>query len=134
MMSVHRETVGAAARRAGDPLALEAVLTGDAVTLTRALVIVILDRADIVLNVRPYCALSLHHLIHQDLFHLPVVKVVQLPHGVLGPGDQVQENRPSGDPGHELVLTQPLRSWPLKRILLETRIYKVAEDIAPGWV
>ena len=134
MVPVHRETVCAAARRAGDPLALEAVLTGDAVTLTRALVIVILDGTHIVLNVRPDCALSLHHLIHQDLLHLPVVEVVQLPDGVLGPGDQVQEDGPGGDPGHELMLTQPLRGWPLKRILLETRIHKVAEDIAPGWV
>ena len=108
MMSVHRETVGAATCRAGDPLTLETVLTGDAVTLTRSLVIIILDRAHIVLNVSPDSALSLYHLIHQDLLHLSVIEVVQLPHGVLSPCDQIQEDCPGRDPGHELVLTQPL--------------------------
>ena len=108
VMARDGEAVGAAAGRAGDPLALQTVFTGDAVALTRALVVIVLDAAHIVLNVRPDSALRLHHLVHQDLLHLPVVEVVQVPHGVLGPGDQVQEDRPGGDPGHELVLTQPL--------------------------
>ena len=104
----HREAVGAAAGRAGDTLALQTVFTGDAVTLTRALVVVILDRAHVVLDVSADSALGLHHLVHQDLLHLPVVEVVQVSHSVLGPGDQVQEDRPGGDPCHELMLTQPL--------------------------
>ena len=134
VMTRDREAVGAAAGAAGDPLTLQTVFTGDAVTLTRALVVIILDRAHIVLNVRPYRALRLHHLVHQDLLHLPVVEVVKVPHGVLSSGDQVQEDRPGGDPGHELMLTQPLRGWSLKRILLKTRVNEVTEDVAPGWV
>ena len=134
MSVTHRETVGAAAGRASDPLALQAVFTGDAVTLTRALVVVVLDRAHVILDVRANGALGLHHLVHQDLLHLPVVEVVKVPHRVLGPGDQVQEDRPGWDPGHELMLTQPLRGRPLKRILLKTRVHKMPEDVTPGGV
>lgn len=39
---------------------------------------------------RRYGALCFHHLVHQDLLHLPVdpvVEVVKVPHGVLGPCD-----------------------------------------------
>ena len=107
-LSVHRKTVGAAARTTGDPLALETVLAVDAVALAAPLVIIVLDGAHVVLNVGPNGALRLHHLVHQDLLHLPVVEVVQVPHGVLGPGYQVQQDGPGGDPGHKLVLTESL--------------------------
>ena len=130
----HRQAVGRAAGRAGDALALEAVLGGDAVTLARALVVVLLDGAHIVLDIRADGALRLHHLVHQDLFHLPVVQVVQLPDRVLGPGDEVEQDGPGGDPRHELVLAQPLRGRPLQRVLLETRVHEVSEDVAPGGV
>ena len=89
-LSVHGKTVGAAACTTGDPLALETVLTVDAVTLAAALVIILLDGTHVVLNVGPDGALSLHHLVHQDLLHLPVVEVVQVSHGVLGSRYQVE--------------------------------------------
>ena len=107
-VSVHREAVGAAARRAGDPLALEAVLARDAVALARALVVVVLDRAHVVLNVRPDGALRLNHLVHQDLLHLPVVEVVEVSHSVLGSRYEVEKNRPGWDPRYKLMLTQSL--------------------------
>ena len=108
----HRQAVGGAAGGAGDALALEAVLGGDAVTLARALVIVLLDGAHIVLDIRADGALRLHHLVHQDLLHLPVVEVVQVSHGVLGSRYQVQQDCPGGDPGYELVLAESL--WKCK--------------------
>ena len=102
------KTVGGAAGRAGDALAGQAVLTVDAVALTAPLVIIVLDGAHVVLNVRSNCALSLHHLVHEDLLHLPVVEVVQVPDGVLGPGDEVEQDGPGGYPGHKLVLAESL--------------------------
>ena len=86
------------------------------VTLTASLVVVVLDGTHIVLNVGPYGALCLHHLVHQDLLHLPVVEVVQVSHGVLGSGYEVQEDCPGGDPRYKLMLTQPLWKCKIKKI------------------
>ena len=121
------QTVGAAARTAGDTLALQTVFTGDTVALTAPLVIIILtnqrlvlicinqsdasiylDRAHVILNISSNGALCLHHLVHQDLLHLPVVEVVQVSDCTLGPGDQVQKDGSDRYPGHELVLTESL--------------------------
>ena len=88
-LPVHGKTVGAAACTAGDPLALETVLTVDAVTLAAALVVILLDGTHVVLNVGPDGALCLHHLVHQDLLHLPIVEVVQVPDSVLSSGNEV---------------------------------------------
>ena len=115
-LSVHRKTVGATARTAGHALACQTVLTGDAVALAAPLVVVVLDGAHVVLNVGPHVALGLHHLVHQDLLHLPVVEVVQVSHGVLGSGYEVQENCPGGDPRYKLMLTQPLWKCKIKKI------------------
>ena len=108
VLSVNRKTVGAAACTAGDPLALKAVLTVDAVTLAATLVVRVLDGAHVVLNVRPDGALRLNHLVHQDLLHLSVVEVVEVSHGVLGSRYEVEKNRPGWNPGYKLMLTQPL--------------------------
>ena len=69
---------------------MQAVLAVDAVALTAPLVVIVLDGAHVVLNVRSNCTLRLHHLIHKDLLHLPVVEVVQIPDGVLCSCDKVQ--------------------------------------------
>ena len=58
----------------------------------------------IVLYILPQVALRLDHLRHEDLLHLPVVKVVQVPDGVLGPGDEVQQHCPDRDTGNKLML------------------------------
>ena len=121
------QTVGAAARTAGDTLALQTVFTGDTVALTAPLVIIILtnqrlvlicinqsdasiylDRAHVILNISSNGALCLHHLVHQDLLHLSVVEVVEVSHGVLGSGYEVEKNCPGWNPGYKLMLTQSL--------------------------
>ena len=102
------KTVRAAAGRAGDALARQAVLAVDAVALAAPLVVIVLNGAHVVLNVGPDSALRLHHLVHEDLLHLPVVEVVQVPDGVLGPGDEVEQDGPGGYSGHKLVLAESL--------------------------
>ena len=56
------------------------------------------------LTVISYGALVITVVVHEDLSHLPVVEVVQVPDGVLRAGDQIKEDVGGLHAGHELVL------------------------------
>ena len=59
---------------------------------------------NIVFNILSRVALCLYHLRHEDLLHLSVVQVVQVPHRVLRPGDEVDEDGPGLNVSNELML------------------------------
>ena len=59
---------------------------------------------NIIFNILSRVALCLYHLRHKDLLHLSVVQVVQVPHRVLRPGDQVYQDGPGLNVSNKLML------------------------------
>ena len=117
-------------------LALKAVFRGDAIAFAGSLpAIPILDARNVIIV--PFCPkvrLRFYHFIHQNLLHFAVVQVVQVPHRIFSPGNEIKEDGPSRHPRYKLVLCQSLRRRTLSRVLLETSVHKVSEDVTPGGV
>ncbi len=49
-------------------------------------------------------ALIITVVVHEDLSHLPVIEIVEVPHCVLRSGYQIQQHMRRLNPSHELML------------------------------
>ena len=76
-------------------------------------------------------AMVITGIYHQDFLHFPVVEVVEFSDGVLGPGDEVEEDVGGLDTGHELMLGQSFRGRSITRLLLQASVDEMTKDVAP---
>lgn len=68
---------------------------------------------------------------HKDFLHFPVVEVVQVSHGCLGPLYQVDQDVRRALPREERVLQQLRRRGAVSGVLLKARLHEETEPVRP---